>query len=189
MPHQWHRSLARNDSFARAAAQVRLGSPGRPTPVRRLPIDLRRAASPHAALRQTQRFPPSRQASTSAERVADGDAETMRKQGANFAVLSSRGWRVPDLAVSCPRKGFQNHWFWRRSFLPFFRRRKKGSHRRRNAGIRIATLQEMQRITGRRGEGSAPSGGQQGGGGAGRCVHRPLRNNNGKRSDKSKTGG
>ena len=58
--------------------------------------------------RQTQRFPPSRQASTSAERVADGDAETMRKQGANFAVLSSRGWRVPDLAVSCPRKGFQN---------------------------------------------------------------------------------
>ena len=109
-------------------------SSGRPTPVRRLPIDLRRAACPHAVLRQTQRFPPSRQASTSAERVADGDAETMRKQGANFAVLSSRGWRVPDLAVSCPRKGFQNHWFWRRSFLPFFRRRKKGSRRRQDAG-------------------------------------------------------
>ena len=105
-------------------------SSGRPTPARRLPIDLRRAVSPHAAPRQTQRFPPSRQASTSAERVADGDAETMRKQGANFAVLSSRGWRVPDLAVSCPRKGCQNHWFWRRSFLPFFRRRKKGSRRR-----------------------------------------------------------
>ena len=66
-------------------------SSGRPTPVRRLPIDLRRAASPHVAPRQTQRFPPSRQASTSAERVADGDAETMQKQGANFAVLSSRG--------------------------------------------------------------------------------------------------
>ena len=98
--------------------------------MRRLPIDLRRAASPHAALRQTQRFPPSHQASTSAERVADGDAETMRKQGANFAELSSRGWSVPDLAVSCPRKGFQNHWFWRRSFLPFFCRRKKGSRRR-----------------------------------------------------------
>ena len=116
-------------------------SSGRPTPVRRLPIDLRRAASPHAAPRQTQRFPPSRQASTSAERVADGDAETMRKQGANFAVLSSRGWRVPDLAVSCPRKGFQNHWFWRRSFLPFFRRRKKGSRRRqdRSREVRIAT--------------------------------------------------
>ena len=109
-------------------------SSGRPTPARRLPIDLRRAASPHAALRQTQRFPPSRQASTSAERVADGDAETMRKQGANFAVLSSRGWIVPDLAVSCPRKGCQNHWFWRRSFLPFFRRRKKGSRRRHDAG-------------------------------------------------------
>ena len=104
-------------------------------------LDLRRAACPHAALRQTQRFPPSRQASTSAERVADGDAETMRKQGANFAVLSSRGWRVPDLAVSCPRKGFQNHWFWRRSFLPFFRRRKKGSRRRqdRSREVRIAT--------------------------------------------------
>ena len=116
-------------------------SSGRPTPVCRLPIDLRRAACPHAAPRQTQRFPPSRQASTSAERVADGDAETMRKQGANFAVLSSRGWRVPDLAVSCPRKGFQNHWFWRRSFLPFFRRRKKGSRRRqdRSREVRIAT--------------------------------------------------
>ena len=116
-------------------------SSGRPTPARRLPIDLRRAACPHAAPRQTQRFPPSRQASTSAERVADGDAETMRMQGANFAVLSSRGWRVPDLAVSCPRKGFQNHWFWRRSFLPFFRRRKKGSRRRqdRSREVRIAT--------------------------------------------------
>ena len=116
-------------------------SSGRPTPVRRLPIDLRGAASPHAAPRQTQRFPPSRQASTSAERVADGDAETMRKQGANFAVLSSRGWIVPGLAVSCPRKGFQNHWFWRRSFLPFFRRRKKGSRRRQDRSweARIAT--------------------------------------------------
>ena len=116
-------------------------SSGRPTPVRRLPIDLRGAACPHAALRQAQRLPPSRQASTSAERVADGDAETMRKQCANFAVLSSRGWRVPDLAVSCPRKGFQNHWFWRRSFLPFFRRRKKGSRRRqdRSREARIAT--------------------------------------------------
>ena len=51
------------------------------------------------------------------------------------------------------------------------------------------TLQKMQRITGRRGEGSTPYGGQQGGGGAGGCVHRPLRNNNGKRGDKSKTGG
>ena len=116
-------------------------SSGRPTPARRLPIDLRRAACPHAALRQTQRFPPSHQASTSAERVADGDAETMRKQGANFAVLSSRGWSVPALAVSCPRKGCQNHWFWRRSFLPFFRRRKKGSRRRqdRSREARIAT--------------------------------------------------
>ena len=134
MPHQWHRSLARNDSFARAAAQVRFGSSGRPAPTHRLPIKSRRGRCPHRPARQTQRFPPSRQASTSAERVADGDAETMRKQGANFAVLSSRGWRVPDLAVSCPRKGFQNHWFWRRSFLPFFRRRKKGSRRRHDAG-------------------------------------------------------
>ena len=65
----------------------------------------------------------------------------MRKQGANFAVLSSRGWKVPDLAVSCPRKGFQNHWFWLRSFLPFFRRRKKGSRRRqdRSREARIVT--------------------------------------------------
>ena len=34
---------------------------------------------------------PSHQGSTSAERVADGDAETMRKQGAKFAHLDSRG--------------------------------------------------------------------------------------------------
>ena len=141
LPHQWHRSLARNDSFARAAAQVRLGSSGRPAPTHRLPIKSRVGRCPHRPARQTQRFPPSRQASTSAERVADGDAETMRKQGANFAVLSSRGWSVPDLAVSCPRKGFQNHWFWRRSFLPFFRCRKKGSRRRqdRSREARIAT--------------------------------------------------
>ena len=36
-------------------------------------------------------FPPSRQGSTSAERVADGDAETMRKQGAKFAHSDTRG--------------------------------------------------------------------------------------------------
>ena len=130
----------RNDMFfARGAVQARFQVVREADPC--APIDLRRAASPHAALRQTQRFPPSRQASTSAERVADGDAETMRKQGANSAVLSSRGWIVPDLAVSCPRKGFQNHWFWRRSFFPFFRRRKKGSRRRqdRSREVRIAT--------------------------------------------------
>ena len=34
---------------------------------------------------------PSRQGSTSAERVADGDAETMRKQGAKFAHPDTRG--------------------------------------------------------------------------------------------------
>ena len=36
-------------------------------------------------------LPPSRQGSTSAERVADGDAETMRKQGAKFAHPDTRG--------------------------------------------------------------------------------------------------
>ena len=60
--------------------------------MRRLPIDLRRAASPHAALRQTQRFPPSRQASTGAERVAELDAESMRRQGR----ISQRRVRVAE---------------------------------------------------------------------------------------------
>ena len=60
--------------------------------MRRLPIDLRRAASPHAAPRQTQRFPPSRQASTGAERIAALDAESTRRQGR----ISQRRVRVAE---------------------------------------------------------------------------------------------
>ena len=122
------------------------------------------------------------------------------KAKADFTAPGSRGLKGPVQSAPQPRKGFQNHGVWRRSFLPFFRRRKKGSHRRRNAGGRIVTpvtsvTGSQRHITGnaedngRRSEGTPPYGGQQGGGGAGGCGHRPARNNNGKRGDKSKTGG
>ena len=100
------------------------GSSGRPTPTRRLPVKsrrgrcphrpggtspqkIRRAACPHAAARQAQRFPPSRQASTSAERVADGDAEAIRKQGANLhipvRVAEGAGTVVTSVAERIPK--------------------------------------------------------------------------------------
>ena len=55
-----------------------------------LKISVRRDAhiAPHGRRRGLL---PSRQGSTSAERVADGDAETMRKQGAKFAHPDTRG--------------------------------------------------------------------------------------------------
>ena len=102
----------------------RTGSSGRPTPTRRLPVKsrrgrcphrpggtspqkIRRAACPHAAARQAQRFPPSRQASTSAERVADGDAEAIRKQGANLhipvRVAEGAGTVVTSVAERIPK--------------------------------------------------------------------------------------
>ena len=85
-------------------------SSGRPTPVCRLPIDLRRAASPHAAARQTQRFPPSRQASTSAERVADGDAETIRKDGNKFCTDRFAGQKEADTVGASAAERIPEPW-------------------------------------------------------------------------------
>ena len=110
-----------------------------------------------------------RQASTSAEHIADGDAETIRKDGINFAQTDSRGKRRPIQTALQLRKGFLNHGFWRRSFLPFFRRRKKGSRRRhlrvqkvRRRGLRIATASDIvvhtKRGVGRDDAGIAPHG-------------------------------
>ena len=55
-------------------------------------IDVRRGRCPHRPARQTQRFPPSRQASTGAERIAALDAEGMRRQGR----ISQRRVRVAE---------------------------------------------------------------------------------------------
>ena len=68
----------------------------------RLPIDLRRAACPHAAAQQTQRFSLFRPASTSAERVAELDAETMRRKG---MCLSGALHRVLQIAATGGRTG------------------------------------------------------------------------------------
>ena len=48
------------------------------------------------------------QGSTSAERVAELDAETMRRKGASFAMTDSRGGRRSTQLAPRPRKGFQN---------------------------------------------------------------------------------
>ena len=219
MPHQRRRSLARNDSFARAAAQVRLGSSGRPAPTHRLPIKSRRGRCPHRPARQTQRFPPSRQASTGAERVAELDAESMRRQG-----------RISQLRVRVAERDRYNQHLNREKdsktmgfggvlFSLSFAAERKGAtggvmqgdglpHQRRRSLARNDTLQEMQRITGDGVRAARPTDKNKNFGGAGRCGHRPLRrvwilcksgsgrlggrplrNNNGKRGDKSKTGG
>ena len=61
-------------------------------------------------------------------------------------------------------------WFWRRSFLPFFRRRKKGSRRRHGRTrwyyglprpVYEPASQGVRHRTGRRGEGAPPYGGQE----------------------------
>ena len=59
--------------------------------------------------RQTQSVSLLRQGSAGPrERPADGAAETIRKQGANFAHPGLRGKRRPTWATPQPRKGFQN---------------------------------------------------------------------------------
>ena len=127
--------------------------------MRRLPIDLRRAASPHAALRQTQRFPPSRQASTGAERIAALDAENMRRQG-----------RISHCRVRVAERGRYNQHLSREKdsktmgfggvlFSLSFAAERKGAtggvmqgyrspHQWHRSLARNDTLQKMQRITG-----------------------------------------
>ena len=46
--------------------------------------------------------------STSAQRVAELDAETMRRKGMSFAMTDSRGGRRSTQLAPQPRKGFQN---------------------------------------------------------------------------------
>ena len=62
-----------------------------------------------------------RQGSTSAERVAELDAEAIRKQGVDLhipvRVAEGAGSSSTSAAERIPKP-----WFWRRSFLPFFRR-------------------------------------------------------------------
>ena len=59
--------------------------------------------------RQTQSVSLLRQGSAGPrERPADGAAETIRKQGANFAHPGPRGKRRPTWTTPQPRKGFQN---------------------------------------------------------------------------------
>ena len=59
--------------------------------------------------RQTQSVSLLRQGSAGPrERPADGAAETIRKQGANFAHPGPRGKRRPTWMTPQPRKGFQN---------------------------------------------------------------------------------
>ena len=59
--------------------------------------------------RQTQSVSLLRQGSAGPrERPADGAAEAMRKQGANFAHPDPRGKRRPTWTTPQPRKGFQN---------------------------------------------------------------------------------
>ena len=55
-------------------------------------MDFRRAACPHAAAQQTQRFSLFRPASASAERVAELGTEMIRKQGAKFA--QTQKWKT-----------------------------------------------------------------------------------------------
>ena len=91
-----------------------------------------------------------RQASTSAEHIADGDAETIRKDGINFAQTDSRGKRRPIQSALQPRKGFLNHGFWRRSLGTFcrcwqeiLRRRHLRVQKVRRRGLRIATASDI----------------------------------------------
>ena len=73
-------------------------------------------------------------ASTSTECVAEVGAEAIRKHGMNFAQTDSRGQEGTDTISTSAAERIPKPWFWRRSFLPFFRRRKKGSRRRQDAG-------------------------------------------------------
>ena len=73
-------------------------------------------------------------ASTSTECVAEVGAEAIRKHGMNFAQTDSRGQEGTDTISTSAAERIPKPWFWRRSFLPFFRRRKKGSRRRHDAG-------------------------------------------------------
>ena len=77
-------------------------------------------------------LPPSRQGSTSAERVADGDAETMRKQGAKFAHPDTRGREDRCRRHLSRGKDFKT--LVLTAFFPPFLRRKKGGRRRHSAG-------------------------------------------------------
>ena len=65
--------------------------------------------------------------------------ETQRPFESKARICTSRFAWQKGPAQSSPRsrKGFQNRWFWRRSFLPFFRRRKKGSRGRHSAAQSI----------------------------------------------------
>ena len=138
--------------------------------------------------RQTQRVSLLRQGSAGPrERPADGAAETIRKQGANFAHLGPRGKRRPTWATPQPRKGFQNLVFGGvLSSLSFAAERKGavGDIKTAALGERIAAAAERSRndrvffmscsaIPGGKVWLPRPMGEEYSR--AGRCRHRPLR--------------
>ena len=124
--------------------------------------------------RQTQSVSLLRQGSAGPrERPADATAETMRRQGANFAHPGPRGKRRPTWTTPQPRKGFQNLGFGGvLSSLSFAAERKGavGDIKTAAPGERIAAAAERPRNdrvfhelrcnSGRRGVVTPPYGGQ-----------------------------
>ena len=123
------------------------GSSGRPTPTNRLPIDfrwgrcphrpggtspqnIRRAACPHAAARHTRRVPLSDQPAQ-AQNASRMETQRRYESKARNLHCAAVAWlKGTDAGGTSAAERIPKPWFWRRSFLPFFRRRKKGSRRR-----------------------------------------------------------
>ena len=129
--------------FTRAAAQTRPGSSGRPTHTNRLPIEfrrgrcphrpggtspqnIRRAACPHAAARHTRRVPLSGQPAQ-AQSASRMEMQRLCESKARNLHSAAVAWlKGTDAGGTSAAERIPKPWFWRRSFLPFFRRRKKG---------------------------------------------------------------
>ena len=98
-----------------------------------LTIELRRGGAPPRPPVGAKGFPVWT-GSTSAERVAADRRRRQCESTGRVCTVLFAGLKGPDTFRTTPAQGIQNHWFWRRSFLPFFFPRKKGSRRRHAKG-------------------------------------------------------